>query len=440
MEGGVRVGIIGGGITGLTVAYYLARKGCSVTLFEKEPELGGQVRTVSVGGERVEGFYHHIFAGDTNLIGMTEELGLSSDLEWLPSRVGYFSEGRAYPFSTPLDLLRFKPLSLYDRLRVGMTSLRLQRRTHWRDLAEVTASEWLPPRTGGKGYRVIFDPLLRGKFGDYAGDISMAWLWSRFRVRLGSRGRAMQRERLGYLRGSFHRLVEALAEAIREMGGNIFVDNPVRRLAIQGDRIGEVELRDMSLSFDAVVATVSSPTFLSLVAGVPDDYRRKLEATPYLSALCLVLALSRQFMPFYWLNTGGAMPFVAVVEHTNLVPAERYSGKHLLYISNYMTPDSPLTGINAAGLLEHYLPHLRQISLEFDPAWVEEYHLFRECAAQPVVNTGYEDRMPGLRTPIDGLYLANTAQIYPEDRGMNYSVRLGLKVSGMVLEAWKGDQ
>ncbi|MEA2374993.1 MAG: hypothetical protein QOD53_1456, partial [Thermoleophilaceae bacterium] len=42
-----------------------------------------------------------------------------------------------------------------------------------------------------------------------------------------------------------------------------------------------------------------------------------------------------------------------------------------------------------------------------------------------VVTAGYVDRMPPLDTGVPGLILANTMQIYPEDRGTNYSVRLG---------------
>ena len=46
----------------------------------------------------------------------------------------------------------------------------------------------------------------------------------------------------------------------------------------------------------------------------------------------------------------------------------------------------------------------------------------------------YASRIPAHRTPIDGLYLANTTQIFPEDRGTNYSVRLGRKVARLLLE------
>ncbi|MDO9065791.1 MAG: amine oxidase, partial [Chloroflexota bacterium] len=57
---------------------------------------------------------------------------------------------------------------------------------------------------------------------------------------------------------------------------------------------------------------------------------------------------------------------------------------------------------------------------------------FRDPAGQPVVTRGYSQIIPAYRTPISGLYLANTTQIYPEDRGMNYSVRLGQTIARVV--------
>jgi hypothetical protein len=83
-------------------------------------------------------------------------------------------------------------------------------------------------------------------------------------------------------------------------------------------------------------------------------------------------------------------------------------------------------------LLTEYLPHLRKINPEFDLGWIEERYLFREEAGQPIITTNYSSRIPDHSTPISHLYLANTTQIYPEDRGMNYSVRLGRKVARLV--------
>jgi hypothetical protein len=60
---------------------------------------------------------------------------------------------------------------------------------------------------------------------------------------------------------------------------------------------------------------------------------------------------------------------------------------------------------------------------------------FAEPAAQPIVTVGYAERIPPLRTPARGLVLANTTQVYPEDRGTNYAVRLGNEAAAVLLSA-----
>jgi len=63
---------------------------------------------------------------------------------------------------------------------------------------------------------------------------------------------------------------------------------------------------------------------------------------------------------------------------------------------------------------------------------VTERWLFRDPAGQPVITTNYGSSIPDHRTLVPGLYLANTTQIYPEDRGLNYSVRLGENIAALV--------
>jgi hypothetical protein len=69
----------------------------------------------------------------------------------------------------------------------------------------------------------------------------------------------------------------------------------------------------------------------------------------------------------------------------------------------------------------------------FDPAWIRDRWLHREPAAQPIVTVGYHQRIPALETATAGLVLANTTQVYPEDRGTNYAVRLGDEAAKVVL-------
>jgi protoporphyrinogen oxidase len=193
--------------------------------------------------------------------------------------------------------------------------------------------------------------------------------------------------------------------------------------------------------YDAVLATLPNEIFEQvldpgLAEEVGDDYLGRLRATEYHTALCLVLELDRQFSPFYWTNIADpSLPFVGLIEHTNFVEPERYDGRRFMYIANYLAPGDPLLSLDADGVLEAYLPGLRKVTPAFDPSWVKQKWLYREAAAQPIVTVGYHLGIPPLITPVPGLVLANTTQIYPEDRGTNYSVRLGDEAAAALLQS-----
>jgi protoporphyrinogen oxidase len=425
----VKTGVLGGGLTGLTAAYELAKRGHEVLLLEKAPYLGGQASIFKVEGTPLERYYHHIFTGDVDMMDLIEELGLSDRMLWLASKVGFFHEGQIYDFVTPMDLLRFQPLGFWQRIRAGLVTLYLQRFGDWRDLEDSTAQDWIRRYAGQQAYEVIFAPLLRAKFGEYFDQVTMAWLWSKFKDRVGSRSKGMTQELLGYMEGSFQPFIDALASRIKEMGGTILTDTPVERLTIEDRKVKSVTGGDV-WPVDQVIATVPSFVFQQIAPDLPEEYASRLREVSYQSALCLVLKMKQSLSRIYWLNISDpAFPFVGAIEHTNLIPAEKYNGKHILYLSNYVSQGDPLYPASAEELFAHYLPFLRKINPEFEKDWVEEMWLFREDAAQPIITCGYSRRVPAYQTPVRGLYLANTTQIYPQDRGMNYSVRLGKVVS-----------
>ena len=189
--------------------------------------------------------------------------------------------------------------------------------------------------------------------------------------------------------------------------------------------------------YDAVLSTLPSDVMDELVADdlLPDAYRAKLRGIEYFTALCLLIELDRQFSPFYWTNIGDdALPFVGLIEHTNLMGAERYGGRRFLYVANYLPRGHELLGLDADAVLEQYAPGLRAVNPAFSRDWVKRLWLHREPAAQPIVTVGYRAKIPALKTPVRGLVLANTTQIFPEDRGTNYAVRLGDDAARALLE------
>ncbi len=437
----MRVGIIGGGVAGLAAAYELTKLGHYAETFEVAPFLGGQASTFPVGGGQLERGYHHLFVSDTAITELIHELGLGDRLAWLESKVGLYHQGRIWDFSTPMDLLRFTPLSLWQRLRVGLWTLRLQRTADYRRFEDVTARDWLSRHMGAKAYEVLFEPLLRGKFGDHYDQVSMTWLWGKVRLRVASRGKALQKERLGYPMGSFGEVIDKLAERIREQGGDVHISARVNRVLIEGEAATGLEVQlagseAENREYDAVIATTPSYVFTRLVPPMPEEYQSMLTSVNYLSAVLLVLELDRPLTAKYWLNIADQdMPFVAVIEHTNMIDKSLYGGKHIVYISNYPDRNSELYRMEPEELLELFVPHLRKLNPDFDRSWVQEYHHHRVDGAQPIIGRNYSQRIPPHQTPVRGLYLANTTQIFPEDRGTNYSIRMGREVARMVMDS-----
>jgi protoporphyrinogen oxidase len=446
----VRIAVVGAGVCGLTAAHRLAGAGHAVDVYERWPGLGGQAATMDVGdGHRLERYYHHLFTSDTHIAALYAELGVPDAIEWRPSSVAFFARGALHPFVTPLDLLRFEPLSPLARVRMGAAALALQRFAGDRAPYErITARAWIERRMGRQAWAEVWGPLLRGKFGERADEIAMVWLWSKLRLRRTVAGEDVRQERLGYPRDSWEPLFAALARSIEGAGGRVLIDRPAARVARADDgrfrlhagapgsfRAGH-DPRAFSADgdsepYDRVLATVPNDVFErlldpALAAEVGEPYLARARGIEYFAALCLLLEIDRPFSPYYWTNVADrALPFVGVIEHTNFVEPERYGGRRFLYVANYLPHGHELLELDAGALLARYEAGLRAINPSFSPAWVKRAWRFSEPAAQPIVTVGYADRIPPLRTPAPGLVLANTTQVYPEDRGTNYAVRLG---------------
>jgi protoporphyrinogen oxidase len=455
----MRIAVIGAGMTGLTAAYRLSVLGHRCDVYERWAGLGGQVATLEVGdGQLLERYYHHLFTSDVHIAALYRELGIDDAIEWRPSSVAIFAEGRSHPFTTPLDLLRFTPLSLPARVRMGAAVVLLQRLGKRVEPYESqTAREWIERAMGREAWEVVWGPLLRGKFGDRAEDISMAWLWSKLTLRRQIKGAEARQELLGYPRGGWQPLLDRLREEIEAHGGRVLIDRPAVEVArtdgalrVVGGAAGSYrrghdprrfEAAGAPESYDAVIATVPNDIFTALLDErlrdeVGKDYIERIGSIEYHTALCLLLDLDRRFSPFYWTNVADPeLPFVGLIEQTNFVEPERYGGRRFLYVANYLAPGDPLLATEPDELLDAYLPGLRRVNPGFARDWVRRRWLFREPAAQPIVTVGYRARIPPLHTGAPGLLLANTTQIYPEDRGTNYSVRLGSEAAAALAGA-----
>ncbi|RZU33089.1 NAD(P)/FAD-dependent oxidoreductase [Blastococcus saxobsidens] len=415
----MRIGIIGAGATGLTAAYDLVGDGHDVTVLEGADEIGGLAGSLTVQGTPLERFYHHIFESDRAMIEIIDELGLSPKLTFHSTTTGIFHGGELHDFSTPVDMLKFPPLRLVDRIRFGASSAMLKLIRNGERLGDRRALEWVRRWAGRRAGDVIWEPLLTGKFGSRAPEISMAWLWARVHFRT---------FKLGYMDGGFHQVYEALLRAVEKRGGTIETGKKLTAVA-QPDPAGPVEVRTQDgarYEYDKVLVTVPQPAFAQAAGAGPGDVLQRAE---YLGATCFVLECDRSVIPYYWLNINDpSFPFLAVVEHTNMVPPEQYGGRHVIYVGNYVPRDDWRYTTDPAELLERYVPWLRRINPDFDLSWVTDWHFSKAGFAQPVVTPDYRESIPPHETSMPGVVLATMSQVYPQDRGQSYAVAMARRV------------
>jgi len=429
----VNIGIVGAGVAGLAAARILQERGHTVTIFEGRDEVGGQVVTFLVGGEPLECFYHHIFTNDTTVIRYIDELGLGGKLRWIEPRNAHFVQGRPWPFVTPFDLLKFRAIPFTSRVRLGLAAVWLRGKDDGVQRYEgVTARQWMERAVGKKAFAAFWGPLLKGKFAAQADNVGMVWLWNKIYLRFASRKGSGAKESLGYLEGSFKAYYQALADLISARGVTIRLNTPVEQIEAEHGAVTGIRAAGEFHPFDQVLMTTPNIITKKIAPELPAAYVEVLDRVRYQWATCLVLALDRQLSDYYWLSIGDDLPFVACVEHTNFMPLERYGGNHVVYLSNYVAPDHPILKMDAEQVLESYLAGLRAINPAFDPSWVREKWLFKDPGGQPVITTHYSQSIPDMRTGVTGLYLSNTTQVYPEDRGQNYSLLLGEKVAALM--------
>jgi protoporphyrinogen oxidase len=416
--------VIGGGPAGLKAAHELAKQGLQVTLCEASPVVGGLASAFETGGVTIERYYHFICKGDDDLLATLDELELSALLRWRSSRMAYFVAGRLYPFLTPIDLLRFRPLSLWNRARAGFALKWAQRQGEER-LAPQHAIPWLTEMFGEAAYRIIWEPLMRFKFAHYAPEVSAAWIWARM-VRLSRSRRSPFKEELGYLEGGSARVMNTLAGAIEQRGGRILLKAPVEKILLAEGRVTGARVNGETLPADLVVSTITTPVFTRLIDGLQSDYLDRIRRIPTIGVFCLFLRLTRSVTPYFWVNANDArVPFAGMIEYTNLNPLPALEGERILYVPQYLSPDDPRFAWSDEAIYEKYTDALALIHPAFDRKWVRSWSVFRDRYAQPICLTDYRETTPTIASPIANLFVTDSCQLHPHDRSISGSLGLG---------------
>lgn len=421
-----RVVVIGGGICGLASAHRLVRAGLPVTLLEASNQLGGLGTFFSSQDRWVERFYHCVMPSDDALLALLDEVGLRESVGWRPTRMGMVVDGVHHSFNSALDLLRFTPLSLADRIRFGVISVLLRRLGKGKDLDRMRTEDWLRGLYGDKVWSTLLAPMFGAKFGSAFGDVPALYLWQRL-------GRESNDSVRGYPAGGYKSVIDALRASIEAGGGEVRTSAPVGRMETAPDGVLVTLADGDTIEADHVVSTVPLPA----LRGIADeDLARRLPEVrlPYQGVVNTLFFLRKPLSGHYWapvLRSG--TDFDGVIEMTPLTGTERYGDRHLVYVMRYTDRESALYREDDASIAARWTEQLLSLHEGLTPDDVDEVRVFKAPFVEPVYPLGYLSQRPAVEVPGTRLLLATTAHVYPNVTSWNSSVELANSVTDLLL-------
>lgn len=418
-----RIAIVGAGLLGSVLALRLAREGHEVELIEAASEIGGLAGTMTIGDTTWDRFYHVILLSDKHTRTLLDELGLADRLRWGTTRTGFYTDGRMHSMSNALEFLRFEPLSLFDKLRLGGTIFLASRIRRPEPLERQLAIDWLRKWSGKRVVDKIWLPLLRSKLGANATEASAAFIWAIIARLYAARRSGLKEEKFGYIDGGYAGVNDALVAALKAAGVTLTLGSAVKAIerrpnpggpfAPGGDSF-EVSLENGAVvQADRVVCTLAPSITARIARDLSLAERKRLSTVTYQGIICAAVRLRRPLSPYYVTNiTDRWVPFTGVIEMTALVDRERFGGDSLVYLPLYLPQRADAWEWTDEEIRERFLAALKRMHPELSEADVVDFKVSRARQVLAISTLDYSARqMPPIATSVPGLLCLNAAQI-----------------------------
>jgi protoporphyrinogen oxidase len=418
--------VVGGGMLGMTLAHRLAQRGQRVTLLEAAPQLGGLASAWSLGDVVWDRHYHVTLLSDTNLRALLDEIGLEHKMRWVETKTGFYSAGRLHSMSTSLEFLRFPPLSMWERLRLGGTIFLASKIRDWKRLEKIPVADWLLRWSGRGAVEKVWLPLLRAKLGEAYRKTSAAFIWAHTQRMYKARRSGQKKEMFGYVPGGYARILDRLAEVLEGEGVEIRCGAAVQQVIGEQGAGVTVQLADGSEQvYDHIIFTTPAPIIANVCPQLTPDEQTRFRGVEYLGIVCSSLLLKKPLSKYYVTNiTDDWVPLTAVIEMTTIVDRAELGGQALVYLPKYMMSDEPGFAETDDVIRERCLATLEKMYPNFSRDDVTAFRTSRARYVMALPTLGYSERLPPMKTSVPGVYAVNSAHILKGNLNVNETIEI----------------
>lgn len=421
-----RWGIVGGGVLGMTIAHRLAQSGHDVTLMESAPQLGGLADAWQLGDVTWDRHYHVTLLSDIHWRNILKELDLEDQMNWVETKTGFYTDGQLYSMSNNVEFLKFPPLSLIDKFRLGATIFYASKLKDWKTLEQIPVADWLRKLSGSRTFEKIWLPLLRAKLGENYTSTSAAFIWATIDRMYAARRTGLKKEMFGYMSGGYARILDAFTQQLIDEGVDVRVDSATK--LVQPTGIGTVMVKAANHSrteFDKVVMTMPSPLISKVCPGLSEYEHARHNGLQYQGIVCASALLKKPLADYYVTNiTESWVPFTAVIEMSTLVDRSELGGHNLVYLPKYVAPDDPLFEESDESIQERFVSALEKMYPHFSRDDLLEFRVSRVRHVVSLTTLNYSNQLPPMQTSLPGVFAVNSAHIANGTLNVNETVKL----------------
>ncbi|MEZ6143326.1 MAG: NAD(P)/FAD-dependent oxidoreductase [Zavarzinella sp.] len=419
-----RIGIVGGGLLGMMLALRFRQQGHEVTILEAAPELGGLAATWQLGDIHWDKHYHVILLSDQHVGNLLAELGLKDQMRWVQTKTGFYTDGKMYSMSNSVEFLKFPPLRLIDKFRLGATIMRASKIKNWQKLEQIPVVDWLKRWSGRRTTEKIWIPLLRAKLGDSYESASAAFIWAIIARMYAARRSGLKQEQFGYVQGGYATILQRFQQHLEQLGVEILTNTPTQQ--VRSSQAGpEIVTNNGEHSFDRVVVTTAAPIARRLLPELTAAEQLTLDQVKYQGIVCASILLKKPLDRYYVTNiTDTWVPFTAVIEMTTLVDPQEFGGKTLVYLPKYVAPNDPMFEEPEEQIKERFLAALARMYPHFQREDVLAFQLSRVRNVFAISTLNYSQHVPPVTTSVPGVYLLNSSHIVNGTLNVNETLQL----------------